>query len=164
MKRILLILILFFYFTPSFSQTKVEDILFNKINDYRKEKNIPIVEWGDVVYKVAIDQTDYMSKTDNCTHDQQPETDHFSNFDMELFRKKFRRKGIDTDYHTVGENCFIGYGIDTASFKQISERVFNGWLNSPPHHGMLLDGDYKYCAVSIYLKNDNVYSSYNCRD
>ena len=164
MKRILVILILFFYFSPTFSQTKVESILFNKINDYRKEKNIPMVEWGDVVYKVAIDQTDYMSKTNNCTHDQQPETDHFTNFDRELFRKKFKKQGIDTDYHTVGENCYIGYNISHLSNYEISKKVFNAWLNSPHHHEILLDDDFNFAAVAIFLYNDNVYSSFNCRD
>ena len=65
-----------------------------------------------------------MSKTNNCTHDQQPETDHFSNFDMDLFKKKFIYQGINTDYHTVGENCYIGYNVTHLSNYQLSKKVF----------------------------------------
>jgi len=164
MKYGLILVIMSLFFVESFSQSKAENILFDMINKYRFNKNIHYLKWDNLVYNVAIDQTKYMSLTNNCTHDQQPETDHFSNFDMNLFRQKFKRHGIDTDLYTVGENCFIGYDIDTLNLSQIAKKVFDGWIKSPPHHKMLLDIDYRKCALSILIDHNNVYSSFNCRD
>lgn len=162
MKKITTLITLFFCFITLLSQTTLESELFNMINKYRYEISIRQLEWDNRVYEVSKDQSLYMSKTDNCTHDQQEENGDFSNFDMKLFKDKYDRKGIDTDIYTIGENCYIGYNVFNSSNHQIAESVFNAWVNSPPHNEMLLDTDFIFGSVRVLIKYGNVYSSFNC--
>ena len=162
MKKITTLIALIFCFITLLSQTTLESELFNMINKYRYEISIRQLKWDNKVYEVSKDQSLYMSKTDNCTHDQQAETGDFSNFDMKLFKDKYDRKGIDTDIYTIGENCYIGYDVFNSTNHQIAKRVFNAWVNSPPHNEMLLDNDFFFGSVRALIKNGNVYSSFNC--
>ncbi len=162
MKKITTLITLIFCFITLLSQTTLESELFNMINKYRYEISIRQLKWDNKVYEVSKDQSLYMSKTDNCTHDQQAENGDFSNFDMKLFKDKYDRKGIDTDIYTIGENCYIGYNVFNSSNHQIAESVFNAWVNSPPHNEMLLDNDFFFGSVRVLIKNGNVYSSFNC--
>ncbi len=162
MKKITTLITLIFCFITLLSQTTLESELFNMINEYRYETNIRQLKWNDEVYEVSKDQSLYMSKTDNCTHDQQAENGDFSNFNMKLFRDKYDRHGIDSDMYILGENCHIGYNVSNSTNHQIAKRVFKAWVNSPPHNEMLLDNDFNFGSVRLLIKNGNVYSSYNC--
>lgn len=176
MKKIInfLILIIVNIFV-SYSQINInefENILFDKVNEYRSNKNLPILIKNDDLKKMCdhhckylyiinkINFENYLKDTENnkyyiyLSHDEEIKIDS-------LNCKDFDKRG--TFFNSFEENnySFISYDYELNNYDNFSKRVINGWDKSPSHHKVLNEKEAKYLSISITyfefetIKSDN---------
>lgn len=151
MKNILLTISVFIY-TLGFSQNRIDSLVFNHINEYRRLNGIHPLDWDTVTYRVGVDQVDFMTRTNLCTHDQTRNEEYNSS----LFREKFRKNGVQDD-KLIAENLTL-FNIDSTDIceEEIACKIFNNWINSKSHHELLLDKDIYHGSITHTMKKNAV--------
>ena len=124
-------------FTGVYSQTKLDYLVLEKINEYRVEKGLNQVMWSDKSYKVSKYHNDYQFRVEKATH--------FGVGNMKTPSDRFKFYNIP--FIRMGENILCTYVDEGTTMDDLATRIFNRWKNSPPHNKTLL-GDYKYGSVS----------------
>lgn len=160
-----LIVIAFFAITfSSQAQTRLDTLIFNKVNEYRAENDLSKIQWSTAAHCVAENQAEYCSRVKYVLHDQTDTTVNDSTFQIEPdFARRFTKCGIggDSTIHTIAENLLVF--VDTTdnqdeSFEVIAEKTLIGWKTSPSHNTMLLMKDLKFASIAhvisdSYIKN-----------
>ena len=133
--------ILFVFLTLNvFSQTDLELLVFQKINDYRVENGRHRLKWDDATYKSTQVHTEYMIKEGKLSHKEDSETRSFWNRLM-LFQD---------------DNWIIGYENVSAvstnhtdnSIDEISDLILYSWKSSKGHNSAMLGNGSTVGAVS----------------
>jgi uncharacterized protein YkwD len=121
-----------------------------KLNEYRKHKNIPLVQWSDTLYISAMNHNAWMSlnKT-GMTHIQRDMTYNFTGI-FPTDRVDYVR---DKKGYLVSENVTYT-GIFGNTIEEISEASalssFNGWRHSlKGHNENMLNPKHKFHAVAF---------------
>lgn len=135
--RTILITLFTMFVLSIFSQTKLDKLVFKKVNEYRKQKGLPELLWDETVYKASDHHLKYLLKNSISTH--------FENTDTPTSCLRLKKYGVDPQIS--GEN------IAVVSFFKMDEEliaidIINGWKNSPGHNENLLSSEYKKSAVS----------------
>jgi uncharacterized protein YkwD len=144
MKKILFILFVLIS-TIGYSQTKLDSLLLNKINNYRNDNGLQSLIWNNSLYKVADNQSEYMFLTNQLTHDQEYYSDSSVLKDFEPqpnFSERFIRYIDNENIRYVGENLVIHKvesDIETINLDSIVNELLITWKNSPPHNKLLLN-------------------------
>lgn len=138
------------------AQTRLDSLIFHKINGYRTENCLDTLMWSTPVYLVAKNQAMYISLSGSVSHDQTADT--LPGFRPEPdFAERFERYGIcKSPYHVFGEN--LTAVTDTSlsqneSIECIAAAAFESWKNSPEHNELLLYPLIHYGAVSTLTGN-----------
>ena len=119
-----------------FSQTKLDKLVFKKINEYRKQKGLHEFLWDEKAYKASDHHLKYLLKNSILSHSENNNTPT-----PYLRLKKY------------GANpSFSGENANVVSFSEMNEEliaidIVNGWKGSPGHNKTMLS-DYKKSAVS----------------
>jgi uncharacterized protein YkwD len=71
----ILIILFFLISNLSNSQTRLDSLIFNKINKYRNENGLQSLIWDKSTYKVGDNQTEYMYLTNFIKHVQEKPND-----------------------------------------------------------------------------------------
>ena len=138
--------ILFVFLTLNvFSQTDLELLVFQKINDYRVENDRHRLKWDDATYKSTQIHTEYMIKDGKLCHTEDSETPNW--WDR-----------LNKGYVLGNEN--VGYApIYDYSLEELSHNMVESWKSSAPHNKALLNKNATVGAVSsgdgIDLENWN---------
>ena len=119
-----------------FSQTKLDKLVFKKINEYRKQKGLHEFLWDEKAYKASDHHLKYLLKNSILSHSENNNTPT-----PYLRLKKY------------GANpSFSGENANVVSFSEMNEEliaidIVNGWKGSPGHNKTMLS-EYKKSAVS----------------
>ena len=68
MKRLIISLLLISTISNYYSQTSLDYKVFEKINEYRVENQLPELEWSDKIFHAAKHHIDYMIKVGVLEH------------------------------------------------------------------------------------------------
>ena len=163
-----LIVIAFFAVTfSSQAQTRLDTLIFNKVNEYRAENNLSKIQWSTAAHCVAENQAEYCSRVKYVLHDQIDSTVNDLTFQVEPnFARRFTKCGIgdDSTIHTIAENLLVL--VDTTnkqdeSFEAIADRTLIGWKTSPNHNAMMLMKDLKFASIAHVISNSYVKNGFD---
>lgn len=120
--------------------TPIEKEIHRLTNDARKEQGVGTVEWSDDLAYVARDHSRDMAQRGYFSHEN-PEGEHVWH--------RVEKYGLD--FSSVGENIAGFGGIDTMTTQEMAEQTITMWMNSESHQEILLDPQWSYEGVGIYL-------------
>lgn len=148
-----LITIAFFVITAkAFSQSRLDTLVFNKVNEYRAENCLAPLKWSSNAQQVAKNQAEYCSRVKYVLHDQ---TDSVgADFQIEPdFEKRFSKHGINVigkDW-IIAENLVVDVDTSVNYIKTdeiIASETLISWKNSPEHNAMMLIPGIEFASVS----------------
>lgn len=155
MKTFLTLIFVIFKFIL-FSQT-INDLLYIKINKYRKENNHNELRICDEAKVANTQQLDYMIETSTVPldHTQKIETNFGKTFDSFDERIEFI---YGSNYEYVGENLI---GLEYEGTKNImSEKIITLWENSPGHNEVLLSDEPVCFYIDSKISNKIIINGY----
>lgn len=152
------ILFIIFFITTiiSFSQT-INDLLYVKINKYRKENGVKELIICNKARIANTQQLNYMiiTSTVPLDHTQRIETNFGKTFDSFDERIEFIY-GLNYEY--VGENLI---GLEYEGTKNImSEKIITLWENSPSHNEVLLSDEPVCFYINSKISNKIIIDGY----
>jgi len=152
------ILFIIFFITTiiSFSQT-INDLLYVKINKYRKENGVNELTICDKAKIANTQQLNYMviTSTVPIDHTQKIQTNFGKTFNSFDERIEFIY-GLQYEY--VGENLI---GLEYEGTKNImSEKIITLWKNSPGHNEVLLSDEPVCFYINSKISNKIIINGY----
>ncbi len=138
MKRKIISILLTVLTLNVYSQTDLESLLFQKINEYRVEKGLNSLKWDDATYKSTQVHTEYMIKNNKLSHTENSKTPSFTDR-IGLFSDKNYIAGIEN----VNKVYYTGNSID-----KISDKILSSWKRSKGHNSAMLSAGCSIGAVS----------------
>jgi uncharacterized protein YkwD len=152
-----LVIILLFISNLSFTQTKLDSLVFDRINKYRDSIGLNKVEWNSIAFKTANNHSIYLSNnsTNNnfiCGHNQKT-----SGYETPTNRwRKF--KGEDKTYFAEISNfTTTDKKEDNDEFYSlIANKIIKLFINSEEHKKAMINDKVKFIGVSTtYKVKDN---------
>lgn len=142
--RSVIVILLFIPFNvfSQLSTGEMEDLrvlLARKVNELRKTKGVPVLEFNDTLRKAATDHSRYMARKDVLSHEQDIER-------TSTPRKRVNVRG-GKSIASVGENVLYvsssGTGMNKKELEAVAERMFLAWKNSPGHYANMINPEYE---------------------
>lgn len=128
------------------AQTKLDTLVFNKVNDYRVSMSVPILKWDTTCFNASRIHTKYLVRTGKVGHGED------SLKEPKERMKVFDKKGKWT---TICEVALSTKPInikdtDIDILEKLATAVVDGWKSSKDHNDILLDKDVscKFAGVS----------------
>jgi len=158
MKNIITILLLMLTIT-SYGQTQLDKEIFKVVNEYRISNGLNAWVWNQELFKVCEKHNYYQTQIGVVTHDESIDVE--GHIEVRKLGDRIR-DGVSGNWGCVGENLARVYNKDL-TINEIAERVINGWINSPPHHKLLLSSKimFKYGSVSSHYTFGGTYVTLN---
>tara|TARA_R100000664_G_C2759940_1_gene150404 strand:+ start:10984 stop:11502 length:519 start_codon:yes stop_codon:yes gene_type:complete len=159
MKKLITLILILFTIT-SYGQTKLDKEIFKVVNEYRVSNGLTEWEWNKKLFKVAEKHNYYQTQINSISHEEQ--SDVKSHVEVNSLGGRAEEGDIN-NWRKVGENLAVTPS-ENLSISEIAEKVLIMWINSPPHHELLLcpDYHYQYVAVSSHITTDYV-KAVNCK-
>ena len=132
MKKILTILLLFLTIF-SYGQTKLDSLIFEKVNDYRIENGLQAWVWENKVFLVAEKHNTYQLKISDISHNELQDVENH----VEVSDLAHRFDSVFTDWLRCGENTAV-VNTKGMTLVEIATATLEMWIASPPHHKTLL--------------------------
>ena len=161
--RYIITLILIITTFLSYSQTKLDSLILNEINDYRLSKGIERVDFDTIAFKCASLQSDTMLVKGYVGHNNYGE--------FKTLPDRFKFFGGDIRNYKIAEVCnFISINVknDSTYLQKIALKVVNSWKGSEEHNRKLLNPEYNFIgvsskieAISVGIKNHTHYQVYS---
>jgi len=151
MKKLITILLSLLVIS-SYGQTKLDFLIFEKVNDYRIENGLDSWGWDDRVFLVAEKHDSYQLTISDISHDELVDVDGHE----EISRLAHRFDAVFTDWLRCGENIAV---VNTYNMKleEIAIKTLEMWIASPPHNKILLTTT-KYCGGAISSHKSTTWS------
>jgi uncharacterized protein YkwD len=155
--------ILFFLLGSVFAQSKLDTLVFNKINEYRKSLKLKPVEWDNVCYKAATHHSNYLVRKNLsvwpstfCGHNE--DTLKSASDRWTKYSKRKLIGGIGEICQTVPRNI---KNVDSNTYyNKMAETILDNWKNSPKHNAIMIDPSYKKFGVSCkYFTKPNGFTN-----
>ncbi len=171
MKRVIACMIIMVFFSgafamqpndtinpKSFNTTLFEKLIFSKVNEYRSENGLKRLRQDSGIYKVAKDQTDFLKKEKQLTHNQPSAGKATLQNRMEYY--------LELNGYAAGENLartFIlkpAYNYDrsgkksasiASTYTEAAEYMLNAWKQSSFHNMNMLRDQYEISAIAAYF-------------
>jgi uncharacterized protein YkwD len=125
-------------FVLSLEQTEAE--IFEMVNEQRRRNNLNALEWDEELAKVARDYSRKMAREN-----------FFDHFDPDGENVVERAKNARVkNWSKIGENLFYCENID-----EFSRVAVKGWMKSPTHKENILDREWNYSGIGVYVERDN---------
>lgn len=140
MKKITLLAILFSSAFGLYSQTSLDFLLFEKINEYRNAHGLKSWEWDQNVWEASYGHSKYLIDLGRLTHYQEGSDSTYTGGD------RLRQQGVT--WWLTRENCAMRTRYDNETDEEQSQKILLQWINSPGHNETLLCSKSKYGAVS----------------
>jgi uncharacterized protein YkwD len=160
MKKITILLLLLVSLS-AFGQTKLDTILFNKVNEYRVSKNLSKLQWDVKCFKASEHHSFYMKTRNVYSH---KEDTLFTQIDRYYF---FGGKTPMVSEILTGRSEKFIDG-DSLIYEKIAELTLNNWKLSKPHNDVLLKKTATYGGCSTFItiteqgiKGRKIYTTYS---
>ena len=148
MKNLLIIITLFITSFVS-AQTKLDSLVFVKINDYRISKGLNKVEFDTISFLAADNQASYLFKNDSIVGHSQ------NNIGFETPGKRYIYFGGDSHASTaeVCNDVNTNLKVDNDMYlDNLAKLIVDAWKFSFEHNKILIDPKYKFAGVSTKVK------------
>ena len=144
MKKLITILLSLLLVSISYSQTPLDHRIFKTVNEYRVSSGLEPWVWSQELFPIPLQHSNYMVLLNDIGHKQHTDvynfTEHYSLDD------RFNNSGVV--WVDGGENVAVINCEGLSDKIDMAKKVLKMWINSPPHHELLLSTKYKYGAVS----------------
>jgi uncharacterized protein YkwD len=155
MKKILTILLTILTIS-SYGQTKLDLLIFDKVNKYRVENGLNTWVWEDKVFLIAEKHNNYQVKISDISHEELQDVENH----VEVSRLSHRFDSVFTDWLRCGENAAV-VNTKGMTLDEIATATLEMWIASPPHNKTLLKPTRYYAgAVSSQHSTKWVRSKY----
>ena len=155
MKKILTVLLLILTIS-SYSQTELDMLTFNALNDYRIEHGVEPLVFDSNVWEAAQHHSTYLSE--NGYPNNYVCTSGHHELELVEFTDRLRYYGVKWSGTAV--ECVTSWGGDNNDVEN-AIRVINQWDSSPSHKEGMLEKDVTRMAISIVEVRFNCDMSYN---
>jgi uncharacterized protein YkwD len=122
-------------YIPQSRKDSLEILFLIKLNNYRKQNNLPSLSIDKIVTKAALEQAEYCATIGMQTH---------NNPNPNLTKKTFS---------SYAENAISGYIENPKKLDCLSNSILNDWIKSTLHNKNLLNPDMQYIGLS-YAVNE----------
>ena len=133
-----------------FSQTKLDILVFEKVNQYRIEKGLKEVKFDTSCYKASKHHTSYLYRKNIsvwpksfCGHSEDTLVDFTNRY--EFYSPKNRYLHLAEVALSISKNYKVS---DTLFLEKMSTEIVNGWKSSPSHNKILLGSDFVFSGVN----------------
>ena len=141
--------------SKNFNETLFEKLLFQKVNEYRKDNGVKEVLFNSMIYKVAYDHATYLNLKDKIGHSQTIEGKKTVQDRLRYYTK--------VQNFTVGENIartvvlkrtrnYLSNGTIKPSiaytYEEAVEYMLNAWKQSSFHNTNMLSTRFELSAIS----------------
>jgi uncharacterized protein YkwD len=159
MKKILLFILIFSYLHID-AQTKLEKLVFDKINVYRtdsKHKSSLQHILGHTDFKIKFDTTLYKSAVNQSTY-LSKEDETYTNVHINRLDKRFRTP-IERYSYYGGSSIEVSENIILLPYNEndeiTSDIIVDGWRKSKEHNIIMLsDGRFGSVSIILYKKKN----------
>ena len=144
MKKIITISFLLIQLVVS-AQTKIDTLVFNKVNEYRVSMNLNPLKWDTTCFKASNIHTKYIKRTNKLSHTE----DTLVNPQDRL--KFFDNKGKWT---MINEVCVFTQTRNIkgeVDYDRLATDVVEGWKSSKLHNEALLDKNCSFSGVGCFV-------------
>ena len=134
-------------FIPSvlFSQTKLDSLIFQYINEYRDSLGLNPVEFDAIAFKSASIQSDTMKSKGRVGHDNYGELKTVND------RYIFSGGKLISPYK-IGEICNkVNLNLRGDNFDKLAKAIVKSWIGSEEHNKILIDPLFYKVGVSSKL-------------
>jgi uncharacterized protein YkwD len=143
MKNLITIIALFITTFVS-AQTKLDSLVFVKVNEYRISLGLNKVEFDNICYKSAENQASYLFKNDSIGHSQ-------NNIGFETPNKRYIYFG-GNEHTSTAEVCNsvnMNFKVnDSVYLDKLATLIVDAWKSSFEHNKILINSKYKFAGVS----------------
>ena len=151
MKNLIIIITLFITSFVS-AQTKLDSLVFVKVNEYRTSLGLNKVEFDTVSYLAADNQASYLFKYDSIVGHSQ------NNIGFETPNKRYIYFG-GNERASIAEVCNAvdtNLKVDNDMYlDNLAKLIVDAWKNSFEHNKILIDSKYKFAGVSTKVKDSS---------
>jgi uncharacterized protein YkwD len=145
MKKIIILFLLAIQFVSA--QTKLDSLVFEKVNQYRIENGLKEFKFDSVCFKASKHHTSYLVKTGRVGHSEDSLKEPKDR--MKVFDKKNKWTIIcEVALSTKPRNI---KDIDIDINEKLATDVVNGWKSSKDHNNILLDKNCSFSGVSCFI-------------
>eukprot|EP01050_Picozoa_sp_SAG11_P001528 SAG11_NODE_67_length_18762_cov_13.942560_9_plen_176_part_00 len=150
--RKLLITLLSILSIYSYGQTKLDFLIFEKVNNYRIDNGLSSWVWDDRVFLVAEKHDNYQLSISDISHEELVDVEGYE----EINRLAHRFDSVFTDWLRCGENIAVvnTYGM---KLEEIANKTLEMWVASPEHNKILLSVS-RYCGGAISSHHSTTWS------
>ena len=128
------------------AQTKLDTLVFNKVNEYRISMGVSELKWDTTSFKAAKLHTNYLVRTGKVGHKEDT-----------LIEPKDRLKVFDNTYkwtviNEVALSTNLNINKTDSVDEKIADKIVDGWKKSPLHNMAILDTMCYYAGVECVVK------------
>jgi uncharacterized protein YkwD len=149
MKNLVIILVLLVS-GLGYTQTELDKLVFDKVNQYRVSKGINKLVWCDKAFNASKQHSTYLKNNEEISHDE--------NSDTPTVLSRLKKQNI-TNIVSYGENCAQIINATDGEYSSndiLSTLIVDLWKKSPPHNKIMLSGNFTYAGVSC-IKHDMIF-------
>jgi len=121
------------------SQTKLDTLVFNKINEYRVSKGLNKVSWDTVCFKASKHHSEYLEGLARVSNYERFIISH-NEKDVKFADVTDRYKSFGGNLQSVGEIVEVfneSYKDSEVSFlSRMADSILVNWKNSPKHNAI----------------------------
>jgi len=140
MKKILILLLLS---VSCFAQTKLDSLVFNKVNEYRASKGFSKISWDTAAFKASKCHSDYLVTAITVGHLEKVKG-------LEHSWNRFAYFGGKSD--NVGEIVLVNSknfkDDDVLKLNKLADILVKQWKDSPDHNVIMITPNYNFGGVS----------------
>jgi len=144
MKKLITLLLLTLTIV-SYGQTKLDSLIFEKVNNYRVENGLSPWVWENKVFLIAEKHNTYQLKISDISHKESQDVENHE----EINSLASRFDSVFTNWLRCGENVAVVNTRDM-TLEESATATLEMWISSPPHHKALLAKRFKAGAVSSH--------------
>ena len=133
----------------AFSQTKLDKLVANEINQYRSELSVTKVKFDRICFQAANHHTTYLTCKNKkiwpnliCGHNEDTLKNPQNRY---AFYTKEKYQNLAEVIVCINQNFNQD---DTLILKKVAKLVVDGWKNSPPHNKIIISKDFELLGVS----------------
>jgi uncharacterized protein YkwD len=156
MKSILVILISLFLFEAK-AQTKLDSLVFKKINEYRVSNHVSPLIWDESLWSAANNHSTYLVELNKLDKDTFTIT-HFQNNDSFKTPDKRASFFLKREIHVSECTNMCGFGFGKyATLEYAANAVLDTWKKSKKHNAALLSKKITKGTISCSKSNFSLY-------
>ena len=152
----LLLLASLLFLTPLFGQSKVDSIIFNKVNEFRKENGVDAIKWSGKLGVLCKAHSNYVLKTEENMNENgfQKKINYIFDEKYNYYTEAVER--FSYVWNEIKElHTYIGKKKGELTDKEVADAIFNSWKSNQECVNNMLNRDLVFGSVATIIKGNN---------